>query len=221
MTEHWTKLRVRKGGHMSARTRVEQSPGLSRLLDERLSTLADPVRGITTDGVAREGLYPLAATAASTKPITEAAQNVSSGIDGRAAGPNDARARCGRVANLEQHSSQLLAPRDDAGGSARRDPEAGAGPRRRNAVRPRIRSGPRHHASERAACRRLREPRRVRRVAVLPFHLRRAIRLRTLGLAARRTPPEHQLHGDRRSPGDDANVHGIGALRRGRRAAGR
>ena len=53
MTEHWTKLRIRKGGHMSARTRVEQSPGLSRLLDERLSTLADPVRGITTDGVVR------------------------------------------------------------------------------------------------------------------------------------------------------------------------
>ncbi len=74
MTEHWTRLPVRKGGHMSARTRVEQSPGLSRLLDERLSTLGDPVRGITIDGVAREGLYPLAANGVSTKPITEAAR---------------------------------------------------------------------------------------------------------------------------------------------------
>ncbi|MDE0226588.1 MAG: DUF3500 domain-containing protein [Gammaproteobacteria bacterium] len=74
MTEHWTRLPVRKGGHMSARTRVEQSPGLSRLLDERLATLPDPIRGITTDGAVRNGLFPLASTGVSTKPITDAAQ---------------------------------------------------------------------------------------------------------------------------------------------------
>lgn len=74
MTDHWTRLPVREGGHMSARTRVEQSPGLSRLLDERLATLPDPVRGITTDGVVRDGLFPLASTGVSTKPITEAAR---------------------------------------------------------------------------------------------------------------------------------------------------
>ena len=125
MTEHWTKLRVRKGGHMSARTRVDQSPGLSRLLDERLSTLVDPVRGITTDGVVREGLYPLAANGVSTKPITEAARTFLQALTGEQRGPDGACARRGRVANLEQHSSQLLAPWGDAGESARSDPEAG------------------------------------------------------------------------------------------------
>lgn len=75
MTKHWSELEVRKGGALSARKLADDPPaGLTKLLDERLVTLKDPVRGITTDGDVREDLYPLAATGVSTKPITEAAQ---------------------------------------------------------------------------------------------------------------------------------------------------
>jgi len=75
VTAHWTKLAIRKGGGLSARIRtVDQPPGLTQLLDERLATLKDPIRGITTDGVVCDGLFPLAPTGVSTKPITDAAQ---------------------------------------------------------------------------------------------------------------------------------------------------
>lgn len=74
MTKHWSELEVRKGGTLSARKLADDPPaGLTRLLDERLVDLPNPVQGITTDGVVRQGLFPLAATGVSTKPITEAA----------------------------------------------------------------------------------------------------------------------------------------------------
>ena len=74
MAKHWSELEVRKGGTLSARKLADDPPaGLTKLLDERLVELPNPVHGITTDGVVRQGLFPLAATGVSTKPITEAA----------------------------------------------------------------------------------------------------------------------------------------------------
>ena len=74
MTKHWSEFDVRKGGTLSARKLADDPPaGLTALLDDRLVDLPNPIHGITTDGSVRQGLFPLAATGVSTRPITDAA----------------------------------------------------------------------------------------------------------------------------------------------------
>jgi hypothetical protein len=48
-------------------------PDLQALVDERAGALREPLRGLTTDGTIRPGLFPLQATGVSTAPITQAA----------------------------------------------------------------------------------------------------------------------------------------------------
>jgi Protein of unknown function (DUF3500) len=73
-TTHWTEFGIRHMPPMSARTQPAEIPSfIAPLVDQRTAHLAAPVTGITNDGSVRAGLYPLAPTAVSTKPITEAA----------------------------------------------------------------------------------------------------------------------------------------------------
>ena len=70
----WRTYGLRDLPPMSARSRVEHSPPpIQEIVDERLACLAEPFRGVTTDGTPRDGLHRLDQRAGSTAPIIEAA----------------------------------------------------------------------------------------------------------------------------------------------------
>jgi hypothetical protein len=70
----WKTYGLRDLPGMSARSLVVDSPPpVQEIVDERLACLAEPLRGVTTDGVLRPGLYRLDQKAASTAAIGEAA----------------------------------------------------------------------------------------------------------------------------------------------------
>jgi Protein of unknown function (DUF3500) len=71
--QHWTDFGLRPMPSLSARRPAEFPPAMQALIDQRAESLREPLRGLTTDGVARPGLFPLRATGVSTAPVTEAA----------------------------------------------------------------------------------------------------------------------------------------------------
>src|SRR5262245_5904339 len=73
MTEDWEALGLRRAPPLSARRLPAALPQI--LLDHVAvaeQTLAEPFVGITTDGTVRPGLFPLASTGVSTRPIVDA-----------------------------------------------------------------------------------------------------------------------------------------------------
>lgn len=67
-------LGIRKRPVMSGRARpAELSPNLQRYADTGETLVAEPFRGVTAGGAVVPGLYPLASTGVSTRPILEAA----------------------------------------------------------------------------------------------------------------------------------------------------
>lgn len=73
----WRSFGIRPLPSMSARTHVDNAPPEVRnIVDERVAHLAEPFRGVTTDGSLRTGLRSLdAAPQVSTAAITDAAQS--------------------------------------------------------------------------------------------------------------------------------------------------
>jgi hypothetical protein len=71
--EYWTQFGLRQLPSWSARRPADFAPEMRARIDERTMSLREPFRGLTTEGVARPGLFPLRATGVSTAPITEAA----------------------------------------------------------------------------------------------------------------------------------------------------
>jgi hypothetical protein len=70
----WKTYGLRDLPGMSARSLVVDSPPpIQVIIDERLDCLAQPLRGVTTDGTVRPGLYDLDRKVASTAPIADAA----------------------------------------------------------------------------------------------------------------------------------------------------
>ena len=77
----WRTYGLRDLPPMSARSRVEHSPPpIQEIVDERLACLAEPFRGVTTDGTPRDGLHRLDQRAGSTAPIIEAALRFLDGL---------------------------------------------------------------------------------------------------------------------------------------------
>jgi hypothetical protein len=70
---HWTDFGLSQMPPRSARERAVLRPDWQALVDERAGALREPLRGLTTDGAIRPGLFPLQATGVSTAPITQAA----------------------------------------------------------------------------------------------------------------------------------------------------
>ena len=71
----WKTYGLRDLPPMSARSRVEDSPPpIQVIVDERMACLAEPLRGVTTDGTLQPGLYRLDQRAGSTAAIVDAAQ---------------------------------------------------------------------------------------------------------------------------------------------------
>lgn len=80
----WTGLGLRGLPPMSARSKPAAFPPfLQPVLDAAAASTAEPLVGITTDGRARGGLFPLHATGVSTAPIVEAAQDFLAKLDAR------------------------------------------------------------------------------------------------------------------------------------------
>ena len=71
--EFWTDSGLRPMPALSARRRADFPSAMQALIDERTQPMREPFRGLTTEGLARPGLFPLRATGVSTAPITEAA----------------------------------------------------------------------------------------------------------------------------------------------------
>jgi Protein of unknown function (DUF3500) len=68
-------LRLRQRAAVSARARqAELPPNLQRYADTSETLVAEPFRGITTEGVAVPDLFPLQATGVSTRPLLDAAE---------------------------------------------------------------------------------------------------------------------------------------------------
>jgi hypothetical protein len=71
----WSEFGIRHlGPPMSTRRQEEIPPPLEGIVKERTDRLIEPLRGITTDGTVRPGLFPLSGPGATTAPVTEAAQ---------------------------------------------------------------------------------------------------------------------------------------------------
>ena len=67
-------FKVRQRAAMSARARpAELSPNLQRYVETAAASLAEPFRGITTDGTVVPGLFPVQSTGISTQPLKDAA----------------------------------------------------------------------------------------------------------------------------------------------------
>ena len=80
----WTGLGLRGLPPMSARSKPAAFPPfLQPVLDAAAASTAEPLVGITTDGRARGGPFPLHATGVSTAPIVEAAQDFLAKLDAR------------------------------------------------------------------------------------------------------------------------------------------
>jgi Protein of unknown function (DUF3500) len=72
--EHWTEYGMAKHPPMSGRRLVDPvPPPIQKINDERTSGMHLPLRGLTTDGELRAGLFNLAPTGVSTAPLVEAA----------------------------------------------------------------------------------------------------------------------------------------------------
>ena len=72
--DEWRRFGIRPLPSMSARVRVEHAPPfVLDIVDERAAHLAQPLVGITNDGVVRRGLRALDAVKVDTRPITDAA----------------------------------------------------------------------------------------------------------------------------------------------------
>jgi hypothetical protein len=70
---HWTDFGLSQMPPRSARERAVLRPDWQALVDGRAGALREPLRGLTTDGAIRPGLFPLQATGVSAAPITQAA----------------------------------------------------------------------------------------------------------------------------------------------------
>ena len=72
--DEWRRFGIRPLPSMSARVRVEHAPPfVLDIVDERAAHLAQPLVGVTTDGVVRRGLRTLDAPLVDTAPISDAA----------------------------------------------------------------------------------------------------------------------------------------------------
>ncbi|MEZ5234243.1 MAG: DUF3500 domain-containing protein [Acidimicrobiales bacterium] len=83
---HWTEFGLNHMPHFSARHRPEFPPPLQAVIDERSAGLAEPFRGLTSDGIVRPGLGsltggPLTAGPSTTAAVTEAAQAFLAALD--------------------------------------------------------------------------------------------------------------------------------------------
>ena len=82
MSRDWTEFGLRGLPSMSGRTQMTAVPPLLQpLVDAIQASLAQPVRGITTDGNVVSGLFQLHATGVSTAPIVEAAERLLGTLD--------------------------------------------------------------------------------------------------------------------------------------------
>jgi len=80
--KNWTEFGLRGLPPMSARTKPSNLPPfLQPVLDAALSSTAEPLVGISTDGKVRRGLFPLRATGVTTAPILDAAQELLDALD--------------------------------------------------------------------------------------------------------------------------------------------
>ena len=117
-----------------------------------------------------------------------------------------------READVVQHPPVRVPSRRDARGSLRRPargrPRGAAGV----AVGPGLHPGARHHAPQRPARGDHRAGCRLRRVAVLPVVLRRAVGRAAVGMADRRPPPQPQLRRHRRPVRVHPQLHGFRAV---------
>ena len=183
-------------------------------IDAETKGLAEPFKGITTQGRIEPGLFPIRSSGVSTGPVRVAADAFLAALtkaqrDKTGFGVDDSEwrkwmnqdyyVRLG-VSFLEMTDSP--APGGDRASS-------------RGAERQRPEADTRHHAAERNARRAERQRlRSIRRVAVPPHGHGQALCHRALGLAARRPPRDHQLLRARRSGRDDADVRRLGTGRR-------
>jgi hypothetical protein len=74
-------LRLRQRAPVSGRTRpAELPPHLQRYADTGETLVAEPFRGITTDGVVQPALFPIQVTGLSTRPLLDAAEAFLAGL---------------------------------------------------------------------------------------------------------------------------------------------
>ena len=71
--DDWTDFEVSQFPSLSARQRIDLPPPLEALIAGRTAALEQPLRGLTSDGTVRPGLFSLRPSGVSTAPITDAA----------------------------------------------------------------------------------------------------------------------------------------------------
>ena len=71
--DHWTDFGVGQLPSFSARSQIDLPPPIDALLSEPTAAVDQPLRGLTSDGTLRPGLFPLRSSGVSTAPITDAA----------------------------------------------------------------------------------------------------------------------------------------------------
>jgi hypothetical protein len=67
-------LRLRQRAAVSGRARAALPPNLQRYADTGEALVAEPFRGVTAEGTAVTGLFPLQPTGVSTRPLLAAAE---------------------------------------------------------------------------------------------------------------------------------------------------
>jgi hypothetical protein len=74
MSEPKTELRPRNRGFTPARKPFPMPPNLQRMFDRGIADLAQPFKGVTTDGTLAPGLFKLQKTGMSLQPVVDAAK---------------------------------------------------------------------------------------------------------------------------------------------------
>ena len=185
-------------------TRTERFHKMSA--DAEARGLAEPFKGITTNGTPMPGLFAIRSTGVSTEPVRVAAEALLAALTAEQRAQDVVRRRRPRVAQVDEPALLRAAGRQlrgDDRGAARGGVRPAAGVAEREGAQ----AHARHHEAEphagRAEQQRLRA---VRRVA-LPHHGDGdALGHRAVGLAARRPSRDHQLLRPRRSGRDDADL---------------
>ena len=172
----WTEFGLRPLPVMSARSRVVEVPPIQGLIDalydECNAALEVPLRGITSDGNIVPGLFGVGAQLDRHRADSRRCARLHPGTRSCRSGDRDVSARQHRTSRLVQRAHELLPSRRDVGEPAHS--AARARPRHvaRHLVGSRLRAGAQHHALERGPLPGQRQPRRVRRMALLHHHLR-------------------------------------------------
>ena len=137
--DEWRRFGIRPMVSMSAREHVDNAPPpVMEIVDERAAELAQPIRGVTTDGVLRSGLRSLGDAHVETRPIADAALAFLQALTPEQRDPGLVRPGRHRMAPVDQRAHEPLPARPPARRPADGGTRARARHPARHALRPRV-----------------------------------------------------------------------------------